>query len=347
LIPNARAGRVRSAPGLQKEQAKGIGSVKTSRLLLVLTLALSASPLVAQLNDTYVITGAGYIQGEFNTQWMTHFSIFNPHLDHSLVVSITWLPTGGRKGIEELIEIPPNSLAYSDNIMWDLFGVQDFGSLLVATFPEDNPGVPNEVLSRSFLVNTNTYNNSIHGTFGQTVPGIWTGLMDYEYDGISAVAQGIRNSTISKWRTNVGAVNLGRCSVTLRVNVYDADGVTLLNQYSFIVPPLGHIQDRLPVQVENGTVEFFVEDPCYLDDDRYAVVFPYTSTVDQYSGDPRYQSPVLLASASILYAKGKTVEPHSLGKKIDSGYARTIRAQAERRGRAALRKTESGWQIAK
>ena len=334
-----------SAPRLQKRSLKGSASVKTSRLLLLLILALAASPLTAQLSDTYVITGAGNIPGDFGTRWMTHFSIFNPHLDRSLVVSVTWVPTGGRPGIEELIELPPNSLAYSDNIMWDLFGVQDFGSLLVATFPEDNPGIPNDVLSRSFLVSTNTYNNSIDGTFGQTVPGIWTGLMDYDSDGISAVAHGIRNSTISKWRTNIGAVNLGRCSVTMRVSVYDADGVQILANHPFVLPPLGHMQDRLPVQVENGTVEFFVEDPCYFDDDRYAVVFPYASTIDQYSGDPRYQSPVLLASPGILFAKGKSLDHQNLGKKIDSDYARNVRAQAERRGRATLMRTETGWQI--
>lgn len=319
--------------------------MKTSRLLLLLTFALAASPLMAQLSDTYVITGAGNIPGDFGTRWMTHFSIFNPHLDYPLVVSVTWVPTGGRPGIEELIELPPNSLAYSDNIMADLFGVQDSGSLLVATFSEDNPGVPDSVLSRSFLVNTNTYNNSVDGTYGQTVPGIWTGLMDYESDGISAVAHGIRNSTITKWRTNIGAVNLGRCEVTIRVNVYDADGFRILSDYPFEVPPLGHMQDRLPVQIENGSVEFFVEDPCYYDDDRYAVVFPYTSTIDQYSGDPRYQSPVLLASPGILFAKGKALDAQNLGKKIDSAYARNVRAQAERRGRATLRKSEAGWQI--
>ena len=319
--------------------------MKTTRLLLLAALISLAIPAMAQVNDTYVIPAAANAQGGFGTHWMTRFSVFNPWLDYPLRVSVTFVPSGGAQGIEELIELPPNSLAYSDNILSDLFGVQTgSGSLLVASFAEDNPTVPNDVLSRSFLVTSDTYNNHPNGTFGQTIEGTWTGLLDYKFDGISAIAHGIRNA--GKWRTNVGALNLGRCNVTLRVNVYDADGVKILNQAPFYLPPLGHIQGGLPVSVDNGTVEFFVEDPCVDDDDLYAVVFPYTSTIDNQSGDPAYQSPKLLASPSVLFAKGKKVDPTAVGKKIDSSYARNVRAKAERRGLASLKKTSEGWQIA-
>ncbi|HEX8252283.1 MAG TPA: hypothetical protein VF846_03965 [Thermoanaerobaculia bacterium] len=318
--------------------------MKTSKLLLLATLVTLAVPAFAQVNDTYVIPAAANARGAFGTHWMTRFSIFNPQLDYPLVVSVTFLPTGGAQGIEELIELPPNSLAYSDNILDDLFDVSSgSGSLLVAAFAEDNPGVPDEILARSFLVTTDTFNNHPSGTYGQTIEGTWTGLLDFEVDLISSVAHGIRNS--GKWRTNVGAVNLGRCVANLLVNVYDADGRKILNQAPYAIPPLGHMQDRLPIAVENGSVEFFVSDPCANDDDRYAIVFPYTSTIDQQSGDPTYQSPKLLATANVLYAKGRKVDPHALGKKIDSAYARNVRENAERRGRASLKRTATGWEI--
>jgi hypothetical protein len=321
--------------------------VKTSRLLLLAALLISAAvPMTAQVNDTYVIPAAANAQGGFGSRWMTRFSVFNPWLDYPLRISVTFVPTGGAQGIEELIDVPPNSLAYSDNILRDLFDVvQGSGSLLVATFAEDNPGVPDDIFARSFLVTSDTYNNAPNGTYGQTIAGTWTGLLDYEHDQISSVAHGIRNG--GKWRTNVGALNLGRCTVTLRVNVYDADGNRILNQAPFTVPPLGHIQHGLPVAVENGTVEFFSHDPCFEDDDLYAVVFPYTSTIDGESNDPAYQNPTLLASTDVLFAKGQKVDPTAFGKKIDSAYARGVRAQAERRGVASLKKTEKGWQIAK
>src|SRR5262249_18733288 len=137
-------------------------TVKTSRLLLAaLFLTVASLPLAAQVNDTYIITAAANQGGANNTRWLTQFSLFNPQLDHDLVVSVTFLPTGGLQGVEERVTVPRNSLAFSDNILLDLFGIANGGgSLLVATFPEDNPGVPNTVLDRSFLVTTNTYNNA-------------------------------------------------------------------------------------------------------------------------------------------------------------------------------------------
>lgn len=321
--------------------------MKTSRnLLLTTVLCMMAFPAAAQVNDTYVVPAAANVSGDFGTRWMTQVSVFNPQIDYPLVVSMTWLPTGGRPGIERLVEIPQNALFYSENILGDVFGVRDTGALLFATFAEDNPGVPNDILSRAFLVTTNTYNNSARGTFGQTIPGIWTGLLDYDSDGISAISHGILNSTRLGWRTNVGAVNLGRCEVTLRVSVYDADGKTILDAAPMFIPPLGHLQDRLPVQVDGGSVEFFVEDPCVADDELYAVVFPYTSTIDELSGDPMYQSPTLLASASIIYGKKATIDPHAVGKKIDTSYARGVRAQAMRLGKVQLERSARGWVVA-
>jgi len=41
------------------------------------------------------------------------------------------------------------------------------------------------------------------------------------------VAHGIRNISRLGWRTNVGAVNLGRTNVTLRINIYDGAGKTI------------------------------------------------------------------------------------------------------------------------
>lgn len=329
--------------------SKGICSVRTHKLLLALALLCLASvPALAQVNDTYVIPVAGNVPGAFGTRWMTQFSIMNPHLDHSLKVSVTFLPTGGGVGYEELVTLPANSVAYSDNILGDLFERSGSGALLVAVFAEDNPGVENSVLARSFLVNTSTYNNSPNGTFGQTIPGTWTGLLDVDSDGITSIAHGIRNIAKEGWRTNIGAVNLGRCTATLYVSAYDADGRRIMNETPFLVPPLGHIQDRLPVEVDMGSVEFLVYDPCAADSAKYAVVFPYTSTIDQLSGDPTYQYPTLLAKPGDLLPQAKSalrLDPTTLGKKIDSAFALGVRNQAERRGEATLLRNKGRWQI--
>lgn len=325
--------------------------MKASRVLLLTLLSLIAVPLVAQVNDTYVIPVAANAHGAFGSNWKTQFSIFNPQLDRDLVVTVVFIPTGGAQGDAVTITVPKNAMAYSDNILDDLaFTQASSGALLVYTDENDNRNTT--ILQRSFLVTSNTYNDlGDNGTYGQTVPGIWTGLQDFNTDGISGVAHGIRNIASQGWRTNVGAVNLGRCNVNVLVSVYDGDGNTLLDRAPMSVPPMAHWQQALPIgNVDRGSVEFMVDDPCANNADNAAVVFPYTSTIDQISGDPQYQSPVLLADPHSLFAQkmaamraadGQT----QVGKKIDNARAQQIRAAAKFRGTASLVRETAGWRI--
>ena len=268
------------------------------RRLLFAALLLAAAAADAQVNDTYVVPAAGNLPGASGTQWKTQLSLFNPQT-YALKISVTLLPTGGANGQSVLINVPANSGALYDNALADLFHYQGGGALLAATFPEDNPTVPNDVVSRSFLVNSETYNSTSSGTYGQTIPGTWaTWLGDYATDGISAIAHGIRNTNGPGWRTNIGAVNLGRNNVLMRLTLYDYNGNTVVKDLPFNLPPLAHFQDRLPIALDRGSIEFFVDDPTHD-----AKVFPYVSSVDQLSGDPKYQTPVLLAGASTIFGK--------------------------------------------
>jgi hypothetical protein len=297
-----------------------------NRLFAVLLFSFAVLPVAAQVNDTYVVPAAANVPGAFGTRWQTRLSIFNPQLDYPLRVSITFVPTGGGQGDEVLVDVPRNSVALWDNVLDSVFHTSTTGALLVATFPEDNPGVPDQTLDRAFLVHSETFNNVAGGTYGQTIPGIWTGLMD---DGITAIAHGVRNVASQGWRTNVGAVNLGRTSVTIQITVYDYNGNTVRSNIPFVVPPLGHFQDRLPVEVDRGSIEFTLTDPT-----KQAVVFPYISTIDQLSGDPTYQSPALLASAKTLFGKGAMSKDALLspGRKIDVNFARGVREAARHLG---------------
>lgn len=302
------------------------------RLLLTTLLVVGfALPLAAQVNDTYVIPATANVAGAFGTRWMTQLSLFNPQLNRPLRIAVVYLPTGGGQGLDAIIPVPANGTYATDNVLQDVFHISGTGALLVATFAEDNPGVPDTVIDRSFLITTNTFNNSRSGTFGQTIPGVWAGLQDYDTDGISAIAHGIRNLTSAGWRTNIGAVNLGRHSVVMSVTVYDQNGNTILNAAPYTVPPQGHVQDALPVQVDRGSIEFWIDDPS-----GDAIVFPYTSTIDQLSGDPTYQFPTLLATPHTLFGKKGTtarmVATQNPGRKIDAATARAIRSTAAHLG---------------
>ena len=219
--------------------------------------------------------------------------------------------------------VPSNSTFFSSNVINDVFKRSGTGALLVATFANDNPSVPDGVIDRAFVVTTTTFNNASSGTFGQGIPGTLTGEMDFALEKVSSIATGIRNfGTIGStgYRTNIGAVNTGRYSIRLLVSVYDSQGRTVADRLPFDIAPLAHFQDRLPVNVDGGTVEFFVDDPS-----QTAVVFPYASIVDNRSGDPVYVAPILLASPKYLYGNTKTrVAPTEVGKRIDPARAKEI-----------------------
>lgn len=292
----------------------------------------------AQVNDTYVIPAAGNAPGAFGTYWKTQFSVFNPHLDYPLKISVTFIPTGGAQGTEVLIDVPANALWFSDDAMVDLFNMTNVtGSLLLATFPADNPTVPNTVIARSFLVTTNTYTEdpNTHGIYGQTIPGSF-GTFVQQSDGITAIAHGIRDDDSQSWRTNVGALNLGRSSVTLLVSVYDANGNTVASNLEFKIPPMAQIQDRLPVTVNPGSIEFSLTGDAYANDPaNSAVVFPYVSVVDDISGDPSYQAPVLLASATTVFKTGAATALSD--RKITTAIARRVRDGAIHLGEVQMK----------
>jgi len=292
-------------------------------------LLCSALPAAAQVYDTFVIPVAGSTAGAGGTRWATQLSIFNPQ-QYGLKVSLTFLPTGLDTGSEYLITVPGNSTFFSSNVIGDVFGRSGTGALLAATFAQDNPGVPDGVVDRAFVISTTTFNNASSGTFGQGIPGTLTGEMDYAFEKVSAVATGIRNFGkigSTGYRTNIGAVNTGRYSIRLLVSVYDAQGRTIANHVPFDIAPLSHFQDRLPVDVDGGTVEFFVDDPYHE-----AVVFPYASIVDNRSGDPVFVAPVLLASPKYLYGNTKTTAPVEVGKRLSATQARQIAGSMHRAG---------------
>lgn len=297
-------------------------------VLAALAVCLTAVPTLAQVNDTYVIPVIASVPGDRGTIWSTELNLFNPQ-SYPLAVRMIYLPTLTGLSTEIIVDIEANSNGWVSSVLPELFETNGTGSLLVATFPEDNPGVPDDVLSRSFLLNTKTFNNAPTGTFGQYVPGVWAGLLDFEFDGISSIAHGIRNSDSAGFRANIGAANLGNTTAILYVTVYNAAGELVADRLPFTVPFYGHLQQRLPVAVDRGTVEFFLDDPS-LD----AVVFPYVSVVDNRSGDAVFMSPVLLADPSILFKSD--VDKRELGRKIDLDAARKVSAQARKLGRVRL-----------
>ena len=278
------------------------GSILTVLLLAVIV----ALPATAQVNDVHAIPAVAHQGGAAGTVWRSSLYLFNPH-EYSLVISVTFLRTHGDIGDEVLVELFPNESISTDDVLDEWFGTTGGGALLVAVFPEDNPDIPDDPVALSVLVRSRTYNlRPTGGTYGQTVTGTWTGLLDFEYDGITSIAHGVTNAGtpgVSGYRTNVGAVNLGDETVHLLLTVYDGAGNVLGNTFNqpldFTIHPYAHEQQGLPIAGQELTLEFLLDDPS-----QDAVVFPYVTVVDNRTGDAEFIHPTLLASPSILYKGG-------------------------------------------
>lgn len=275
--------------------------VETRRALssLFIFLLLVAVPLSAQISDVYIVPAAADSPG-IGTYWMTDFHAMNPQA-YPLRATLVYLPTGGTVGSAFKFDIGANETVWADNIVAEFDDATvTTGSLLLAVLPEDNPGVAeDDYLGLSLVLQTRTFNTTSSGTLGQGIPGAITGLLDLELDGLTAIATGVRHfgaPEVSGFRTNVGALNLGRSDVTLHVTTFNADGVEV-NSSPFVLPPQGHWHEPLPVTVDHGSIEFWVEDPEPNADD---FVFPYVSIVDNRTGDATYIEPKLLAAPSYI-----------------------------------------------
>lgn len=273
--------------------------VETRRALFssFLFLLLAAAPLSAQISDVYIVPAAIDGPGALETYWMTEFHVMNPQ-SYPLRVTLVFLPTAPAVGSAFKFDIEANETIWADNIVAEFDDpTATTGSLLLAVLPEDNLGIEaDDYLGLSVVLQTRTFNTSSSGTLGQGIPGAITGLLDIDLDGLSAIATGIRNLGSAGFRANVGALNLGRSDVTLQVVTFNADGVEV-GSSPFLLAPQGHFQQLLPVSVDHGSIEFWVEDPEPNVDD---FVFPYVSIVDNRTGDATYIEPKLLAAPSYI-----------------------------------------------
>lgn len=313
--------------------------ISGSILTVVLLTLLASTPASAQVNDTYAIPAVAHQPGAAGTAWRSALHLFNPHT-YTLVISVTFLRTHGEIGDEVIVELGPNESISTDDVLDEWFGTTGGGSLLLATFPEDNPGVSDDTISRSFVARSKTYNvTPTGGSYGQEVPGVWAGLLDFEFDGITSIAHGVTHSGVpglSGFRTNVGGVNLGDETVVLLLTVYDSAGNPIADTFNqpleFLLHPYAHEQQGLPIAGVDLTLEFLLDDPS-----QQSVVFPYVTVVDNRTGDAEFIHPTLLAAPSVLFngvsgASRLETKSEQRGREITIDDARRARARTARVG---------------
>jgi hypothetical protein len=272
-----------------------------------------ASPVSAQLALQWMVPAAANTPGLNGTVWHTDLSLHNPH-DFDLPVVLQFLPSNTDNQVADTLTL--TLYPWETFNFWDVVGHPDYfatsgtGAILVFA---DWDLVCDPVEDCEFLATSRTYTvDPVGGVgeYGQTIPGAstWQGVA---WDTLGYAA-GILNDG-SRFRTNVGIASWGGGWTTVAVDVQTAAG-DIVDSLQVEVPPFGHVQQRLTMPVEGGSLVFYIEDG---PDDP--LVYGYASVVDELTGDSSFQ---LAEPSPVGFAAAKTAdgEPgRRAGPDIDPG----------------------------
>lgn len=271
----------------------------TLALCSVINVALPAS---AQLSLQWMVPAAANTAGLNGTHWRTDLSVHNPH-SFELPVILQFLPsdTDNRQADTLYLTIDPWATFNLWNVLGaEFFAIEGTGAILVFA---DLQLVCDPVEDCDFLVTSRTYTldpGGASGEYGQTIPGssTWVGI-DWNTLGYTA---GILNDGLS-FRTNIGIASWSSDWTSVVVDVQDAGGA-IVESLTFEVPPYGHIQERLPTQLEGGSLVFWLDDG-----PEDSLVFGYSSVVDETTGDASFQ---LAQPSTVGFASAKAGERNGL-----------------------------------
>jgi hypothetical protein len=161
----------------------------------------------------------------------------------------------------------PGETRRFDDLLLDAFGLE--GGVGAAAVVSDVDGI--EVMTR-------TYNQGAEGTFGQSLPGV----PEDELIGEGSRALVLFLTETGAFRSNLGLVNGGPQQMTVRWELFGADGASL-GTGSASLPPFGNrqinqvLRDFAPVEAGYAHV---------WTDSADGVFTCYGSVLDNLSSDP-------------------------------------------------------------
>ncbi len=245
----------------------------------------SSAPPITELDGSLelsMIPAAAHASGQEGTNWRTDVVLHNPGTrDASVVLYFLAKGRDNSDAVGHRVTVERQASLVLDDVVAGLFGLESgAGAILVAS---DEP----------LQVTSRTYNDVPGGTYGQFIPGSPV-LRALERGEEARLIQLIRTED---YRTNIGFANASGSTITVQVELYDAEG-TPLGSRSFGVPAWGYYQKT---DIFGGGADV---------EDAYAVVrsqtpgarfFTYASVVDEHSGDPVLILPVEASSGTPLY----------------------------------------------
>lgn len=237
--------------------------------------------MTVTVGDERFVLAAAHATGQNQTVWRTDVELHNPGSGTAQVdISLLVRNQANLEPQKVSVQVPQGACVRLADVLAEKFSFTGTAALRLAP------------RSGTVLATSRTYNQTLAGTFGQYVPvppysqaiafGQHGRLVQLSHD--PSLAQG--------FRTNLGLLNPLPTSITIEVDVLDANAATL-GTFQETLEPYEYVQlDRVFERVTTTAV-----------DDGFIIVrtltpagifFTYASVVDNLTGDPTLIPPLIL-----------------------------------------------------
>ena len=221
------------------------------------------------LDEFYFVAAAGNAGGAGGSQWVTDVEINNPD-DDAMQYRFMWLPRDQDNSTPTQSDVftlgGGTSVRYL-NVLDSVFSQTGFGALAIVAHRMDA------------IVMSRTFNQSATGTFGQSIPGLYSASLIPA----NQRARIVFMTENDAYRSNLGLLNGTGAAIDVQVALYDADGNALGATQTTTLAPWSNTQLNRPfhsyMPVAVGYVDVWTE----TEGGAFAA---YGSIIDNATGDP-------------------------------------------------------------
>lgn len=233
-----------------------------------LNIAGCGGPAPSEFN--YIVTTVAKVAGASGTNWASDLVVLNTGQAAALVTVSMWKRDQANPNpAVASITLTSGALWKQPDVLLNLFGITSGAATL--HIHSDQP----------LAIASRTFNDTGAGTYGQFIAGVAeeTAVQLWE----TAVLAGLTEN--NDFRTNLGLVNPTSGQITIVGTFFDSDGVSLGSR-DFTVPAFGYIQVN---HVMTPQAAGAITGAWMTLTSSGGIFFPFSSVVDNHSGDPVYK----------------------------------------------------------